>query len=80
MPPPPEDGTGPRLPDAFAEPGRFPLVYPLMQPMDGSGAPVRMAGSERRHARTTLCNAFYKPVSKCFLVRSPASGDPGAPP
>jgi hypothetical protein len=55
----------------FADPARFPATYRLMESMDVSTIPVRLAASEVRRARTTVCSAYYKPISKCFLRRSP---------
>lgn len=59
----------------FGDRTRFPMNYALMQPMPGGVASMRVAQSAEGSTGTMLCSAFHKPVSKCFLFRSPAAPD-----
>ena len=60
----------------FADRRVFPMNYALMQPLPiATGTPLRLGQSRRERAAMIVCNGFYKPVSRCFLLHSPLAGE-----
>jgi hypothetical protein len=57
----------------FAPRPLFPINYSLMQPLPPPAPGLRLSGGTGAAARTAMivCTAFHKPVSRCFLARSP---------
>lgn len=67
-----ETETPPAPARPFADRRAFPINYGLMQPIPGGVPGMRLAETERGgRAAVVVCTAFHKPVSRCFLPRSP---------
>jgi hypothetical protein len=56
------------------------MNYALMQPLPAAPAGLRLGGgggARMERAAMIVCTAYHKPVSRCFLPRSPETGGEG---